>query len=137
MRWAVSSTHVVAGPRWRREIVPLAKAELGTKRLCQSCGAKFYDLNRSPIVCPKCETVFDLETTQKKRPRAAKPSKPEPEKKAAKKPAEVDSAAEDETDEEIGLDDEEEGDDYIEDTSELDDDDISDVSIDSDNDDDT
>src|SRR5687767_10999378 len=23
-----------------------------------SCGAKFYDLNRSPILCPKCGTVF-------------------------------------------------------------------------------
>jgi len=23
-----------------------------------SCGAKFYDLNRDPAVCPKCGTVF-------------------------------------------------------------------------------
>lgn len=23
-----------------------------------SCGAKFYDLSRDPIVCPKCGTVF-------------------------------------------------------------------------------
>jgi len=36
----------------------VAKPDLGTKRLCGSCGAKFYDLNKSPIVCPKCETVF-------------------------------------------------------------------------------
>lgn len=36
----------------------MAKPELGTKRLCGSCGAKFYDLNKDPIVCPKCETVF-------------------------------------------------------------------------------
>lgn len=36
----------------------MAKPELGTKRLCASCGAKFYDLNKDPIVCPKCETVF-------------------------------------------------------------------------------
>jgi len=26
--------------------------------LCASCGAKFYDLSKDPIVCPKCETVF-------------------------------------------------------------------------------
>jgi len=26
----------------------------GTKRRCISCGAKFYDLDRRPIVCPKC-----------------------------------------------------------------------------------
>jgi uncharacterized protein (TIGR02300 family) len=37
---------------------PLAKPELGTKRLCQSCGAKFYDLHKDPIICPKCSTVF-------------------------------------------------------------------------------
>jgi uncharacterized protein (TIGR02300 family) len=36
----------------------LAKPNLGTKRLCQNCGAKFYDLSKTPIVCPKCETVF-------------------------------------------------------------------------------
>jgi uncharacterized protein (TIGR02300 family) len=36
----------------------VAKPELGTKRQCLSCGAKFYDLNKDPIVCPKCSTVF-------------------------------------------------------------------------------
>jgi uncharacterized protein (TIGR02300 family) len=36
----------------------LAKTDLGTKRLCGNCGAKFYDLSKTPIVCPKCETVF-------------------------------------------------------------------------------
>jgi uncharacterized protein (TIGR02300 family) len=36
----------------------VAKPELGAKRQCQSCGAKFFDLNKSPIVCPKCGTIF-------------------------------------------------------------------------------
>jgi uncharacterized protein (TIGR02300 family) len=36
----------------------VAKPELGTKRLCGSCSAKFYDLNKDPIVCPKCGTTF-------------------------------------------------------------------------------
>ena len=36
----------------------VAKPELGTKRLCGNCAAKFYDLGKDPIVCPKCETVF-------------------------------------------------------------------------------
>ena len=36
----------------------MAKAELGTKRQCQSCSTKFYDLQRDPIVCPKCGTIF-------------------------------------------------------------------------------
>jgi uncharacterized protein (TIGR02300 family) len=38
----------------------VAKAELGTKRLCANCSAKFYDLNKDPIVCPKCHTVLQL-----------------------------------------------------------------------------
>ena len=36
----------------------MAKPELGVKRQCQHCGAKFFDLNKDPIVCPKCGTVF-------------------------------------------------------------------------------
>jgi uncharacterized protein (TIGR02300 family) len=36
------------------------KAERGTKRVCQSCGSKFYDLNRDPIVCPICQTVYQV-----------------------------------------------------------------------------
>jgi uncharacterized protein (TIGR02300 family) len=36
----------------------VAKPELGTKRLCPNCGAKYYDLNRDPIICPKCNALF-------------------------------------------------------------------------------
>ena len=36
----------------------MAKPELGVKRQCQNCGAKFFDLNKDPIICPKCGTVF-------------------------------------------------------------------------------
>ena len=36
----------------------MAKPDLGNKRQCQSCGAKFYDLGKDPIVCPRCGTVF-------------------------------------------------------------------------------
>jgi uncharacterized protein (TIGR02300 family) len=36
----------------------VAKPELGLKRQCMSCGAKFYDLNKNPITCPKCSTPF-------------------------------------------------------------------------------
>ena len=37
----------------------MAKTDLGAKQSCPSCGAKFYDLNRRPAVCPKCTTSFD------------------------------------------------------------------------------
>ena len=36
----------------------MVKAELGTKRTCPSCGSRFYDLLKSPIVCPKCGVSF-------------------------------------------------------------------------------
>ena len=38
----------------------MAKPELGTKRQCLSCAAKFYDLGRDPILCPKCGAQFQL-----------------------------------------------------------------------------
>ena len=38
----------------------MAKPELGTKRLCASCGAKFYDLNKVPIHCAKCGVVYEI-----------------------------------------------------------------------------
>lgn len=36
------------------------KQSRGTKRTCQNeeCGARFYDLNRTPIVCPICEELY-------------------------------------------------------------------------------
>ncbi|MFQ6017235.1 MAG: TIGR02300 family protein [Kiloniellaceae bacterium] len=55
----------------------MAKPEWGTKRICQHCGAKFYDLHCSPIVCPNCDTEFDPEALLKsRRSRNAAPAKP-------------------------------------------------------------
>lgn len=38
------------------------KQARGTKRTCQSneCGARFYDLNRNPITCPICGSIYEL-----------------------------------------------------------------------------
>ena len=49
----------------------MAKPDLGSKRQCQNCGTKFFDLNRDPIVCPKCGTVFQLAAAARVQPRAA------------------------------------------------------------------
>lgn len=49
----------------------MAKPELGTKRLCAGCGAKFYDLSHDPIVCPKCGVVYEIPVvTARGRPEA-------------------------------------------------------------------
>ena len=51
----------------------MAKPELGTKRLCGNCAAKFYDLGKDPIVCPKCHTVLQLAAvTSRSRPEPAR-----------------------------------------------------------------
>ena len=44
----------------------MSKEIRGTKRLCEACGAKFYDLGRSPIVCPMCDTELVLEEPKAK-----------------------------------------------------------------------
>ena len=60
----------------------MAKAELGLKRTCLSCGMRYYDFNRTPIICPGCQTEFDPELVVRSRrgrgaakadPKAAKP----------------------------------------------------------------
>ncbi len=32
---------------------------LGTKRTCPKCAAKFYDFNKKELTCPKCHVEFD------------------------------------------------------------------------------
>lgn len=38
----------------------MARPELGLKRQCMSCGAKFYDLDKDPATCPKCGTIYQV-----------------------------------------------------------------------------
>ncbi|HWL81129.1 MAG TPA: TIGR02300 family protein [Roseomonas sp.] len=45
----------------------MAKPELGLKRTCVACGAKFYDLARQPAVCPKCGTEQPAEQPRLRR----------------------------------------------------------------------
>ena len=63
----------------------MPKPEWGVKRSCLSCGARFYDLNRDPIVCPKCGAEFDISALAK--PRRMKPEKAETPAPAATAPA--------------------------------------------------
>ncbi len=38
------------------------KQARGTKRTCQmaECGSRFYDLNRNPITCPICGSIYEI-----------------------------------------------------------------------------
>ncbi|GBD43266.1 hypothetical protein HRbin40_00735 [bacterium HR40] len=73
----------------------MPRPEWGTKRLCPSCGAKFYDFGREQIVCPACGTPWDPEAASRVR-RVAR-TEPVAEKAPRARP----SAAEEE--EELGL----------------------------------
>ena len=52
----------------------VAKPEWGTKRICPSCGTRYYDLLRDPVICPKCSTPYDPEAFLKSR--RARPAAP-------------------------------------------------------------
>ena len=93
---------------------------LGNKHECSSCGAKFYDLGKSKIVCPSCGTdqaeAEEDEASAGKAPAARKRKKAAATKKQPKvaeasedTPAEADQKA----DEALGN--EEEDEDLLED----------------------
>ena len=110
----------------------MAKPEWGTKRICQSCGARFYDMQRDPIVCPACGTTMDLSTQAKPRRSRAAPKTVAAVPEVEVEDAEVETAADDEeedaaVEEGAGGSDDEESDSAIEDVSELGDDDMADV----------
>ena len=96
----------------------MAKAELGLKRSCLSCGMRYYDFNRTPIICPGCQTEFDPElVVRSRRGRAAVKSDNKASKAAAEMADDVstneddDSQVDDETsvdeksDDDVGFDD--------------------------------
>jgi uncharacterized protein (TIGR02300 family) len=91
----------------------MVKPELGGKRICVACGARFYDLSRVPAVCPKCQTEQPAE-----QPRLRRPPGPTLDERRLKKPVPVaeEAALEIEEEEEAPEAGEE---DVIEDTSDL------------------
>ena len=116
----------------------LAKPEWGQKRTCQSCGCRFYDLTRTPIVCPKCGANVEPDLPFKvRRGSSSAPIEPKVVVPVAVSPAVQDIEAEElvgvEDDEEAleaeddGAEDDESG--LIEDASDLgeDDDDMAEV----------
>ena len=114
----------------------MAKPEWGTKRICPSCGTRYYDLLRDPIVCPKCSTPFDPEAflrARRARPPAPVEKELEPvgaEEADADLETEEIEAVEEEEDADVALEAaEEEDEELIEDASELgeDEDDMAEV----------
>ena len=105
----------------------MAKAELGMKLTCESCGARFYDLNKQPGTCPKCGAA-------NARPVIFKTSRRPAEEKVAKAPVPVKAPVADEEDApDVAADDDDEEDEaVIEDTSDLGEDDDVDVPVEKD-----
>ena len=57
----------------------------GMKRICPSCGTRYYDLGKRPIVCPNCATEFTGEAKLKAR-RGRVAALPEEEEEVANSP---------------------------------------------------
>jgi uncharacterized protein (TIGR02300 family) len=93
----------------------MAKPELGTKRVCVACGARFYDLARVPASCPKCGTEQPIDVP---RPRRAGGNVVED--KRVKKPVAAPGLEDAEVEAEGA--EESEDEDVLEDTSDLEDD---------------
>src|SRR5580698_10457704 len=51
----------------------VAKAEWGLKRICPSCGTRYYDMKKNPPVCPRCGKSFDLDSMLRSRRGRAAP----------------------------------------------------------------
>lgn len=62
----------------------------GLKRICMNCGMRFYDLDKSPIICPSCDTKFTGEEKTKARRGRASATPEVPVKEAVIKPVEED-----------------------------------------------
>ena len=120
----------------------MAQVEWGTKRQCGACGVKFYDLQRKPIICPKCEEVFQPVAAPRSRGSAAvaavaavaAAAVAETSPVVAAKDVEVviegqDIKSVDDADIAVVVEEDDDTDDLIEDVSELgeDDDDVADV----------
>lgn len=80
----------------------MAKADLGTKRVCPETGKKFYDLNKDPIVSPFTGNEYPLSFFEEAAVTTPSKKAPKPEAKAEKEPEpeaqEVADGFEDETD---------------------------------------
>ena len=77
----------------------MAKAELGLKRSCLSCGMKFYDFGRTPIICPGCQAEFDPESLVRSRRGRATDKPAAKSAKAAPDAGVIENEAETEVDE--------------------------------------
>ena len=66
--------------------------KLGTKRQCQACGAKFYDLGKRPVICARCGATVDLARMRNK-PRAKVAAAPETKPAVAPAPRYVDTTS--------------------------------------------
>ena len=99
----------------------MANPGLGIKRHCLNCGARFYDLKKSPIVCPKCSTVFDPDAIFKTKKSRASSAVEAANSMGERQIIDPESILEEELDVDLGAD--AEDDTLIEDTDDLGEDD--------------
>jgi len=106
----------------------VTKPEWGSKRTCLNCGTRFYDMQRTPIVCPKCgsENAPDAVAKARRVMKKAPAHVPEAKAKVAKPRVGDDDEVLDDV--EVEVEDDDTDDSLIEDTEDLaEDDDMAEV----------
>lgn len=109
----------------KKEVHSVGKPKLGKKHICLNCEARFFDLGKTPVVCPKCGTEVVVEKPKKKRSKKAKTEEAAAAALAEEKASNAPAAEDDDEDEDIDDitadddddDDDEEG--LMEDTSDI------------------
>ncbi len=88
----------------------MGKVDLGEKLSCSDCGARYYDLNKMPALCPKCGAENERQRTfkaKKASPSTSKPAKVDPmpvekKKEDAENAEDADSGDDDLDDDSVG-----------------------------------
>src|SRR5690606_11921892 len=89
--------------RLQESEVTMAKPEWGEKHRCGSCGKPFYDMKKTPIICPSCGTEHTPERLLKPR-RSVGAAAAEATKKAAALKKKSSDLLDDELDDDDDLD---------------------------------
>lgn len=110
-----------------------AKKNLGFKRICTSCGTRYYDFAKRPIICPSCSTEFNPEykirgrkgraivEVKREEEEVKKPQVEAAEEEGLEEDEELEVVSLEDVEEEDDIDDEDEGEGAISEEEDLDD----------------
>ena len=78
----------------------MARKELGNRWTCENCETKFFDLNQTPVSCPRCKITIPSNETKNPAPRNWRYERTSAELSGTAKPNSEDGLESDTSDEE-------------------------------------